>query len=474
MALFYPDDTAATAPGAPGQDQNDLLRRLSQLGTLPARQQQLQDLLSRAYALQGPGQRYGTGLGAALGGIGNVLRNIAGFKQQNAILGQQQALNQEQAGTAQQLGQVLQQPLQQPEGAATGNATDDAMAAYRQRLERDRNIGTLAALAGPKTNVGSLGDILLRRAESGEQGLMGLQVANINRQAQRDFLESLAKEKMENQRNIAAAQLGLKAEEVGVNPETGQLYRKHAGGGGAGGPLRNVGATPAAPGAVPAETPPPGGRQGQQLQKAANQLNADLDAYKRGSGLQQIGMTQNRAAKLKALIVDPATGKIRDQITPQQMYEVTIALQQMVATGQPSEQEVAALLPKSAQSDVARAVQYFTGHPMDANQKEWAKNILDSAEREAGVSQDYLNSIYLTRIPANFQTINKLHPPTLQGILRGHGMDPNAFDAQGVVRPGARPIIPKRAPEDEQAINWAKANPQDPNAAKILQLHGVQ
>jgi hypothetical protein len=30
------------------------------------------------------------------------------------------------------------------------------------------------------------------------------------------------------------------------------------------------------------------------------------------------------------------------------------------------------------------------------------------------------------------------------------------------------------SPQDQEAIDWAKANPNDPRAIKILQLHGIK
>lgn len=61
------------------------------------------------------------------------------------------------------------------------------------------------------------------------------------------------------------------------------------------------------------------------------------------------------------------------------------------------------------------------------------------------------------------------------------GADPKLEELQKTVRSKrqnsmvSNGIIPfKKAPDDQQAIAWAQANPNDPNAIKILNLHGIR
>lgn len=55
------------------------LAQLLGLGTMDERSALLQQQLAQAEALrQGGGQKYSTGLGAALGGLGDVVNNVAG------------------------------------------------------------------------------------------------------------------------------------------------------------------------------------------------------------------------------------------------------------------------------------------------------------------------------------------------------------------------------------------------------------
>src|SRR5262245_38862186 len=96
-------------------DEPSLLQRLARLSSYGTRQQQLQQLLGRNYQLRQPsGQRYSTGFGAALGGAGDILREIGGIIGERKIQSQLAALNAEQERGAQELGQQLQTPIAQP------------------------------------------------------------------------------------------------------------------------------------------------------------------------------------------------------------------------------------------------------------------------------------------------------------------------------------------------------------------------
>lgn len=60
------------------------------------------------------------------------------------------------------------------------------------------------------------------------------------------------------------------------------------------------------------------------------------------------------------------------------------------------------------------------------------------------------------------------------------GQAPGQAGPQAPAQPGAQPQAQPQqpatqlAPEDQQAISWAQSNPNDPRAAKILQMHGAK
>lgn len=69
------------------------LEQLLNLGTMDERGALLQQQMAQAEALRQPsGRQYSTGLGAALGGIGDLTRQIAGTRQMDTLRQQQEAL----------------------------------------------------------------------------------------------------------------------------------------------------------------------------------------------------------------------------------------------------------------------------------------------------------------------------------------------------------------------------------------------
>lgn len=69
------------------------LEQLLGLGTLDERGGMLQQQMAQAEALRQPsGQQYSTGWGAALGGVGDLTRQIAGTRQMDALRQQQEAI----------------------------------------------------------------------------------------------------------------------------------------------------------------------------------------------------------------------------------------------------------------------------------------------------------------------------------------------------------------------------------------------
>lgn len=153
-------------------------------------------------------------------------------------------------------------------------------------------------------------------------------------------------------------------------------------------------------------------------------------------GLKNYADTIARAQKLTALVVDPVTGKPKDLLTPQDMTETAMALQQMVGAGHASQGQVEELTPKSAWGDTVKTLQYFTGKPWDAKQQEWAVRMLHSAQREAETNQNTILRSVQSKLP-QFRDVSEKYPDDYSATLLGAGFDPSAFDARGLANPGA-------------------------------------
>lgn len=171
----------------------------------------------------------------------------------------------------------------------------------------------------------------------------------------------------------------------------------------------------------------------------AKRLKAMTDALNpllpRG-GLKNYADTIARAQKLTALIVDPATGQPKTLLTPQDMTETAMALQQMVGAGHASQGQVEELTPKSMWGDTARTLQYLTGKPWNAAQQAWAVRMLHSAQREAETNQNTILRSVQSQLP-QFRDVREKYPEDYSSTLLGAGFDPEAFDERGLPNVGA-------------------------------------
>jgi hypothetical protein len=176
-------------------------------------------------------------------------------------------------------------------------------------------------------------------------------------------------------------------------------------------------------------------REDQFKSKRAEDFNKALDAMMPKGGLKNYTDTINRAQKLSALYTDPQTGQLKATLTPQDMVEGAIALQQLVANGHASQSEVEQMLPKGSGTDRAKLLQYFTNKPWDAGQQEWAVRQLHTAAQEAGVSQKTILDTIRKRVPT-YQDFRQAAPDQWSAMMEAHDLDPSAFDQRGLVPEG--------------------------------------
>lgn len=207
-------------------------------------------------------------------------------------------------------------------------------------------------------------------------------------------------------------------------------------------------------------------RQDQFNKKREDQLSTglqkDLDEYNARGGLKNYMDAINRAGKIDALLTDPATGKLNKVIDNRQMAELAMALQQLVASGHASQSQVEHLIPHNLWGDVARAEEYFTGKPADAGQQAFAQQLLHSAHIEAQKGKAQVGEALRKRIP-RYAELNKLNPILFESMLEGHGINRDALDDRGILKPGMDFMIPD--PSAEPAASTA-ALPSPKNQAE--------
>ncbi len=162
-------------------------------------------------------------------------------------------------------------------------------------------------------------------------------------------------------------------------------------------------------------------------------------------------------------------------LPPAQVAELASAVASMVSGGShAAEGTINRFVPKTGSGVAADVEQWLTGNPKGAGQQAFVKMMLETAEREKHLAASKVNAIKLSRV-ADFRDLSQSDPERFNIALQSHGIDPKdyaAFQAGGYKVPSGMQAGNLSA-EDEAAINWAKTNPTDPRAAKILSLHGL-
>lgn len=413
--------------------------------------QQLADLLARRRAYQ-PYQAT-TGIGAALGGLGDILRRKqfdtqeAGLRQQRQDLSGQMAAGR--GGFLQQLMQAQQGGGQAPAPEAPGGmpsfgAQPDPQAAQRLTIA--------GMLSGDPVIQG-----YLQHAPQ-----MAMQQQQLEHGAQ-SFPLQQAMERQKLANAAPSAQLGgltpeqakAKADLEGVskyapNPVTGALYNVRTGESGPG----------AAGGA--------GGGYDKRLEPMMKALRDDLDpSISRGGALKANQERLNAADRLLTLAVDPLTGGPAN-LTPQQMSEVSNSLATLIGGGGSSEGSRRELTPYTKGRTIAEVLQWVTDNPHGAEQQGFVKQMIDTAKREKEVASNAIRTAQAQRLPIHGQLL-RTFPDQAQNALEGYGFAPGTVDMRtGKYTPKAQAAAPQApSPEDAAALDWLKANQNHPKAAAV-------
>jgi hypothetical protein len=226
----------------------------------------------------------------------------------------------------------------------------------------------------------------------------------------------------------------------------------------------------------PAAAAAPGGTAfyplfGKQLDKANQAFGADLDPNGKGAGeIQKNQARLNAAIRLRKLVTNE-DGTIKDMIPPQFMKETATALAQLVSNGgQPAQNLIEELTPKTGSSKVADLVQWVTAHPQDAGQQAFVKLYLESANREAQAAQEALNKAVSARV-GKHQRLIKGNPDVARETAGHFGWD---IDEKGNLVPRQPAAVAsgaveaaKPSPDDLAAMEWLKTHPDHPKAAGV-------
>lgn len=178
-------------------------------------------------------------------------------------------------------------------------------------------------------------------------------------------------------------------------------------------------------------------------------LDDVLNANKVKGGLKGYSDTIARVKQAMGQVLDPATGQLKSQLDSRQMAELAITLQQAVANGHASEGEVEMLIPKTAWGNVAKAQEFFTGHPADTGQQAIALKMLHSAQNAADVAHGQIIDSYRQNIAGPLMGLRSIQNETARkradATLRRHGINPDAIDDDGNIVDGVPFELPGKS-----------------------------
>lgn len=200
---------------------------------------------------------------------------------------------------------------------------------------------------------------------------------------------------------------------------------------------------------------------GKMLDKALKELGQDFDPSGGRSG--EFGKNQariNAANRIRALAVDE-NGNARD-LTINQMPELAQSVASLISGGGSGAQaQIEHLLPRSYSRDVSGITQYLSNEPQGAGQKAFVQQMVDTAERERQVAQQSIDAARAQRA-AKHQRVLLGNPEESRRVLNGFGWDlgPDGMPVQ-------KQAAPKISSDDQAAIEWLKANPNNTKAGAV-------
>lgn len=200
--------------------------------------------------------------------------------------------------------------------------------------------------------------------------------------------------------------------------------------------------------------------------KAYTSMRKDLESFRGNQSMQQAALAVQNSDK--ALALAQATP------TPQNLNLLADEMGKIATGGVPGEQGTKALLPDNLYTKVAQMKAWVTGHPnaSAADVSEYLQNNKDYINQVRSIAGQALNS-YRTNISKGYK--HRVAPDDYQEAVDDYGLggSPTQNAPQTTPAVSSGPVAQPH-PQDSVAVQWAKNNPGDPRAQKILKLNGVQ
>lgn len=413
----------------------ELLRQLAGMPGLSEEDDILQQQLAQTEALrQGSGRQYTTGLGAALGGLGDALKGTVGAFAANAVRDKQRSNNAQRSAARQGFGAFAAEPVPSLDTALLFSdepTAKEQAAAYVEALRQRRQAGQAALMSGDQV-LTKLGQEQLRQAEQGEQMLADAGRFRSGQALQRAMQaqqQNFASGEAEKGRAFDGKQAALKM----------ALERELAGG------------------RMALDAAKAQAAQQKEAMDTGTGLRKELHGLPQTKAFQDVSVAYDkvqRAAKAPSAagdlslifgfmkMLDPGSsvreGEFANAQNAAGVPERILAQYNKMVRGE-------RLTPETRADFLTQAQGLYGAH--ETQYKQLAKHYSGLASK-AGVSPE--------------------------DVVLGPGAGAPQGGSFDLEQPATPPQAGRPSPKDAAALKWATENPDDPRAARIIQMHGAK
>lgn len=204
---------------------------------------------------------------------------------------------------------------------------------------------------------------------------------------------------------------------------------------------------------------------------AEEKLWKDAESFRGNSGAQQASKDILSAEKALKLVQD----KDPNSLTTQDLRLLADEMGKIATGGVPGEHGVQGLLPNNLATKYAEMKNFLMSNPTDANAGEYIKKNMDYLKQMQDTAK---NTVAQFRLNVGKGKKSKVSPEAWQDYLDTYGLNdlanPKAARSSSAGGAGPAPQASPIAahPQDNEAVQWAKANPQNPKSALILRANG--
>lgn len=204
-------------------------------------------------------------------------------------------------------------------------------------------------------------------------------------------------------------------------------------------------------------------------------LKDDLDPNKARGG----NLAKSQAMINSADRVDGLFQQFPDYNIPKaQTVELATAVASLISGGSPqSQHQIDMMVPSSMRGSSQDIASWITNNPQGRDQVGFMKMMHETAARERQIAESQVKNAQIARLAAH-KHLEKADPESYRAVLQSYGIDPSEVK-NGKYSPApkeqeqsSKSVPAQSHPEVNQAMEWAKANPNDPRAQAIRQRLG--